>query len=80
MELYVLDVEGTKEDISLNGGTKEMIQAALDNLENMLNDIDLDLEITVKKVGDSYITSFDNKIWLQELYGFKFSKVVITNL
>lgn len=80
MKLYILDIEGTHEKIALNGNSEVEIQKALCNLEDVLANLELGVEDTIKKVGDSYVTSLDNSNWYKELYGWVFSEVVIASL
>ena len=80
MDLYILDVEGTQEDIVINGVTGIEIRVALDKLESIITDIELGIENTISHVGDSYITSKGNAAWFREEFNFVFSKVIISEL
>jgi hypothetical protein len=80
MELYVLDIEGTKEEIVLNGGIDTDKEKAFEKLEDILGQVDLGIENTIKHIGSSYITSKNNVSYYKEEYGWIFSKVVIANL
>jgi len=80
MDIYVLDMEGTVEDINLNGGSDIEIKKAIDNLEEILGHIGLGAETSIQLVGESYITTAANANWYKEEYSFKFSKVSITEL
>ena len=81
MELYVLDVEGTQQEINLKGGIEGEIEKELDNLEEVLEQVDLGIEPTISHVGNSFITSLNNARWFKELNkNWIFSKVEITEM
>jgi len=81
MELYVLDVEGTQQEISLKGGIEKEIEKELDNLEEVLEQVDLGIEPTIYHVGNSFITSINNARWFKELNKhWIFSKIEITEM
>ena len=80
MKLYILDVEGTQEEIIINGVTGIEIRVALDKLEEILVHVGMGMESSISLIGDSYITSENNKNWYQEEYGWIFSEVTIMEL
>jgi enamine deaminase RidA (YjgF/YER057c/UK114 family) len=80
VKLLILDIEGTHEKIVLNGKSEAEIQKALCNLEEVLANVELGVEDTIKKIGNSYVTSLDNSNWYKELYGWEFSEVSIASL
>ena len=80
MELCILDIEGTHEEIILNAKSEVEVQKALCNLEEILNNVELGVENTIKKIGDAYVTSVDNANWYKELYKWVFLKQEIAAL
>ena len=81
MELYVLDVEGTQEQISLNSETEESIKKDLDDLDVILVNTELGIETSISKINDSYITTKSNATWYKEINpNWIFSKVTIMEL
>ena len=80
MDLYILDVEGTQEDIVINGVTGIEIRVALDKLESIITNTELGIETSISQIGNSYITTKDNAAWYREEYGWIFSKVTIMEL
>ncbi|MBU3186551.1 hypothetical protein [Clostridium estertheticum] len=79
MVVYELDVEGTQEDVILNRGEVEA-KKDLVRLNDFLEKVDLSIYTSMRKVGNSYITTASNKKWFSEEYGLLFSKVIITDL
>jgi hypothetical protein len=80
MDMYILDIEGTHEEIVLNGESEKEIQKSLCNLEEILANVDLGVENTIVKIGDTYVTSEINASHYKELYGWTFSKQEIAAL
>lgn len=80
MELSVLEVQATQEEISLNGATEVEIETALDKLDQVIFDIDMEIENSIQKVGKSYVTSKANAAFYKEMYGWIFSEIAIAEL
>jgi len=81
MTICVLDVESTQREISLKGGIEGEIKKALDNLEEVLEQVDLGIENTICHVGNSFVTSINNARWFKELNKhWIFSKIEVTEL
>lgn len=80
MEFCILDIEGTHEEIVLNAKSESEVQKTLCNLEEILENVELGAENTIKKIGDAYITSVGNANWYKEIYGWVFSKQEIAAL
>lgn len=80
MEVFVLDVDGTGQDIIINSQTNEESEKSFEVLNKTLDLVDLCIEPTMKNLDGHYITSSNNAAIFREMYGWNFVKLVITDL
>ena len=79
-EYYELDEEGTNEEMIYNGLTDEEIEKSCEQRSEIIELINLGVETSMRNVGGSYITSKGNAAYYKEVYGWQFSRNIITEL
>jgi len=80
MEIFILDIEGTNQDITLNKKSEIEGQNSSDQLNETLGLIDLGMETSLCNINGTYITSKNNAADLNFMYGWHFSQLVITEM
>jgi len=80
MGIFILDQEGTNEDMVFNNLTEEEINKSCERMDSIIGDVELGIEPTLVNIGGAYITSRSNAAIYKEMYGWHFSEVVIAEM
>lgn len=80
MELFILDQEGTNEDMVLNNLTEADINKSCEQRSEILEQVELGIEPTLINIGGAYVTSKSNAADYTEMYGWVFSKMVVVEM
>ena len=79
MDLYILDEEGTNEDLVLNSKAKD-VEKSCENRNEIKAHVNLGIEPTMVNIGGCYVTSKSNAADYAEMYGWHFSKVEVIEM
>jgi len=80
MEIFILDIEGTNQDIVLNKKSEAEVQNSSDQLIGVLELVDLGMEPSMLNINGVYLTSESNATDLNDMYGWHFSKLTIVEM